>query len=356
MDIQSGDENLIHLNANEIPIDENFLNESKNIEIINSFLFECQCSLFLFDLTSKESFDLIKNLVNLINFEKFPYTKPILVQNKIDMGNTTDITEAEISEILNKSKLFEFIKISIKEKTGLNDLISKINTALNKSSNELPINIVFESFNSNQSTKTVNGSGILSFILIGDSTVGKTCFFNRYFKNKFSMVNLTTIGVEKDSKLIKIKDEIYKITLWDTAGQERFKCLPRKYYQNADGVFLIFDVTKEETFNNVSNWIKDIKDNSNKSVGEKNQQSITIFLLGNKVDSPDRIITSKQGEEFASSLGMKYYEISCKLNLNIAEVMSRMIMETYMKANNIDNCFKLTNKKQKKKSEKKGFC
>ena len=351
MNIQSEDESLFYLNTYEIPFDTKFINEKKNIEIINSFLFECQCALFLFDSTSKESFDLIKKLVDLINFEKFPYTKPILVQNKIDMGNSSDITESEISEILNENKSFEAIKISIKEKTGINDLIKKIDTALNKSSNELPINIVFESIDTTQNL--VNRSGILSFILIGDSTVGKTCFFNRYFKNKFSMPFLATIGIEKDSKLIEIREEIYKITLWDTAGQERFKCLPRRYYQNADGIFLLYDVTKEETFNNVTNWIKDIKDNSNRTVGENSKQSITIFLLGNKVDSPQRVITSEQGEKLAGSLGMKYYEISCKLNLNIAEVMSRMIMDTYKKMNNIDNCFQLTNKKHKKKSEKK---
>ena len=354
MDIQSEDGNLIHVNAYEIPIDENFLNEEKNTETINSFLFECQCSLFLFDATSKESFDIIKKLVNIINFEKFPYTKPILVQNKIDMGNSTDITEGEISEILNENKLFETIKISIKEKTGLNDLITKINTALNKSGNELPINIIFESLNISQ--EFVNGSGILSFVLIGDSTVGKTCFFNRYSKNFFSMQNVNTIGIEKFTKLYKIGEEIYKINLWDTAGQERFRSIPRKYYQNGDGVFILFDVTNEDTFKNVSVWIQDIKDNSKRSIGGNDQQALNIFLLGNKIDCPDRVITSKQAEEFANSLGMKYFEISCKLNLNITEVMSRMIMESYMKTNNIDNCFKLENKKKKKDSEKKGCC
>ena len=49
------------------------------------------------------------------------------------------------------------------------------------------------------------------------------------------------------------------MTLWDTAGQDRFKSLPKKYYQNADGVLLLFDVTSEETFNNVSNWMKRCK-------------------------------------------------------------------------------------------------
>ena len=336
-------------------MNDEFINEKENSQAIHSFLFECQCCLFLFDITSKASFELINNLVNIINFQKFPYMKSILVQNKVDKEDTSQIDESEISEFLKSNNFFERIKLSNRDKTGLDELINKIYLAVNNPKNELPMNIVFESVNKSQ--KLVNGQGYLSFILIGDTTVGKTCFYNRYFKNTFSLPFLTTIGIEKESKLVKIGEEIYKITLWDTAGQERFKCLPRKYYQNADGIFLLFDVTKEETFNNVSSWITDVKQNSNKKIGENNgQPEITLFLLGNKIDSPDRVISTEQGEKLAGSLGMKYFEISCKLNINIPEIMSRMIMESYMKTNHIENCFKLSAKKIKKNSEKKGCC
>lgn len=284
--------------------------------------------------------------------------KSILVQNKVDIKDIPHIEESEISEFLSSNNFFETIKISNKDKTGIDELIDKIDAAVNNPKNELPMNLILESVNKTQ--KLVNGQGYLSFILIGDSTVGKTCFYNRYFRNSFSLPFLTTIGIEKESKLVKIREEIYKITLWDTAGQDRFKCLPRKYYQNADGIFLLFDVTKEDTFNNVSSWITDVKENSNKRIGDGGGQSeITLFLLGNKIDCPDRVIFSEQGEKLAGSLGMKYFEISCKLNMNIPEIMSRMIMESYMKTNhidNIDNFFKLSPKKIKKPSEKKSCC
>ena len=285
--------------------------------------------------------------------------KSILVQNKIDKGDST-IPDSEITEFLNSNNSFETIKISNKEKAGVNDLKVKIDSYVNKTKNKLPMNIISESISKNQ--KLVNGQGFLSFILIGDTTVGKTCFYNRFFRDTFSLPHLTTIGIEKESKLVKIYDEIYKITLWDTAGQERFKCLPRKYYQNADGIFLLFDVTKEETFNNVSSWIKDVKDNSNRSMGgngNNDQPGITLFLLGNKIDAPGRVISSEQAEKLASSLGMKYFEISCKLNINIPEIMSRMVMESYMKTNKIekeDDLFTLDRKKVKKKTDKKGCC
>ena len=351
LDIQKS----IYLNIYEIPVDDNFL---KQVHTIEEILFESQCTLFLFDITKSESFELIKQLINLIDFKKFPYMKGILLQNKSDEEKSSKVSETEISNLINLKQNLETIKISTKDKTGIDELLIKIDKAINENENELPMNIVSES--TNKKPKLVNGQGYLSFLLIGDTEVGKTCFYNRYFKNKFSLQFLSTIGIERESKLVKIGKEIYKITLWDSAGQERFKSLPRKYYQNADGIFLLFDVCKEETFNNVSNWINDVKQNTSRAFGNKdgNESSseIPLFLLGNKIDSSERIISREQGEKLASSLGMKYFEISCKTNINIPEVMSRMIMESYMKANHIDNCFRLSTTKHKKKAEKKACC
>ena len=341
----------IYLNIFEIPVDENLIEESQSLD---AFLYECQCALFIFDITSKKSFELIKKLINLIEFQKFPYMKSIILQNKSDKEESSQINDVEIKDLLNIAKNSETLKISTKDKSGINELIIQINKSVNESKNELPMNIIFESNDKKQ--KLINGQGYLSFILIGDTEVGKTCFFNRYFKDTFSLEFLSTIGIEKESKLVKVNNEIYKITLWDTAGQERFKSLPRKYYQNADGIFLLFDVTKEDTFNNVSTWINDVKENSNLSIGGDGEENVTIFLLGNKIDSPERIISREQGEKLASSLGMKYFEISCKINMNISEVMSRMIMESYMKTNHIENCFRITKPKIEIKPEKKGGC
>ena len=335
----------------EITIDDNLIEKEQSID---SFLFECQCTLFLFDTTSTQSFELIKQLINTIDFNKYPYMKCFLLQNKIDEEEKLQITDSQITEIINNKKNIEAMKISTKDKSGIDELIIKINAAVNESENELPMNLISESIDKRQ--QFVNGQGYLSIILLGDTEVGKTCFFNRYFKDTFSLDFLSTIGIEKESKLVKIGQEIYKITLWDTAGQERFKSLPRKYYQNADGIFLIFDVTKEDTFNNVSNWINDVKENYNPRMGSNDTSQLTMFLLGNKIDSPERIITREQGEKLASSLGIKYFEISCKINMNIPEVMSRMIMESYMKTNHIDNCFRLSTGQVGKKDGKKKCC
>ena len=353
MSIEFEQNKTLDLNVYEIRIDEDFV---KNNELIDSFVFECQCVLFLVDVANKESFNLIKELVN--NIKNYSYMKKILVINKMDLESTREVTSFEIKDFVEKGdNLLEIIEISIKLGNNIDELIKKIYYAVNETKNELPSNIVSESVN--KKPNLMNEQGALSFILIGDSTVGKTCFLNRYFKNTFVEAFLSTIGIDKEIKQVKVGNDCYKLTVWDTAGQERFRCLPKKYYQNADGVLLLFDVTKEETFTSVSNWMKDVKENSNKKISnDSNTQSdISLYLIGNKIDKPDRVISREKAEEMAKSLGMKYFEVSCKINMNIPEVMARMIMECHMKANNIENCFKLNPvKKGEAKKKKKGFC
>ena len=339
------------MNLYEIRLDNNFI---QNDELIESFLFECQCALFLVDITNPDSFNLIKELINNANINNFSYLKSILVQNKFDLESTRQVSSFEIKEYLENNKSIDNQEISVKNGDNIQELISKINQAVNENKNELPSNIVSEAIE--KKANLMNAQGSLSFILIGDSTVGKTCFLNRYFKNQFTETFLSTIGIDKEMKHVKVGNENYKLTVWDTAGQERFRCLPKKYYQNADGVLLLFDVTSEETFTSVSNWMKDVKDNSNKTITNdaNNQSDISLYLIGNKIDKPDRVISREKAEEMAKSLGMKYFEVSCKINMNIPEVMARMIMECHMKANKIDNCFKLQPvKKEEKKSGRK---
>ena len=328
----------------EIRLDEDLL---QNSTLIDSILFECPCALLLIDLTKKDSFDLIKSLLNHIIINNYPYLNLILVLNKSDLESEKQITDFELDQYLNENKYLDKIEISIKNGTNMPELLNKINLSINDSKKEIASNIVSETLEKN--VGFINAEGSLSLILVGDSTVGKTCFLNRYFKNQFKST-LSNIGIDKDIKFVKINNSIYKLTVWDTVGQERFRALPKKYFQNADGVLLLFDVTKDESFSNVSNWMKDIKENSNK------ESNIIIYLIGNKIDLNERTVTKESAEELAQSLGMKYFDVSCKNNINVSEIMSRMIMECHMKANHITNCFKLDLTKKGDNTRRRGCC
>ncbi len=220
------------------------------------------------------------------------------------------------------------MKLSLKNKGEVSSLSNIINEISN--SKKMLSNIVFETKSRKLYLDSIES---MSFVVVGDCLVGKTYFLNRVI-GKFEEIPLATIGIDKEIKHFKIEEDIMKITLWDTAGQERFRNLPRKYYQISDGIFLLFDITNEETFNNLNKWLKDIKQNI------KNDQMPIIYLIGTGIDCNNRVISKDIAEEYAKSHGMKYFEISCLYDINNFEVLNLMILEVY-KRNNLDNFRKL---------------
>ena len=306
-------------------------------DTIKSFLLDCQCVLLLIDITDKESFNKIKELLEKIKLDEFPYLKIILLENKIDREKERQIESELINKLINDNKIENKIQISIKDGTGIDELSEKMNEFVNKNENDLPINYISQDINERTNSK-IDLDKTLTFILIGNSNCGKTCFYTRINKNQFQENFLTTIGMDKNIKIYKCKNEQCKIIIWDTAGQDRYKSLPRKYYQNADGVFIFFDVTNKESFIDIALWMKEIKDNINpdddEDESEENSNKIKIYLIGNKIDLLKRCIPKEDAEEKARFYGIKYFEISCKINMNITEILARMISDCFQKFKN----------------------
>jgi small GTP-binding protein len=151
------------------------------------------------------------------------------------------------------------------------------------------------------------------------------------------------LGTCNKSEILKIDDDTINVQIWDTAGQERFKSLMRTYYVNADGIILLYDVTNINSFSNVSNWIKDITNNTYK-------KKIVIYLLGNKIDLNDkRVINYEDAFNFSNELKIKFFEVSVKYNLNVREVIRKMVKEIYKIANKNLNSSKLTDMEKKSK-------
>ena len=188
--------NVLDLNVYEIRINDNYIN---NKAYIDSFLFDCQCALFLVDITNPESFELIKRLFSNIEIKTHPYLKMILVQNKIEQESNRKISNIEFKEYLNYNKLIDTIEISVKNGNNIQELIKKINIIINESNNELPINIVSESQNKIKSL--INESDRLNFNLMGDAESGREDFFNTYFKTELKS-NLSSIGIDRGDKYI----------------------------------------------------------------------------------------------------------------------------------------------------------
>jgi small GTP-binding protein len=95
-------------------------------------------------------------------------------------------------------------------------------------------------------------------VLVGDPSVGKTCFMVRYTKNLIPRTTDPTIGVEYATKNMLLKNEhMVKLQLWDTAGSERYRSITTIHYRNAHGAILFFDLTCPQSFNNLEIWLKD---------------------------------------------------------------------------------------------------
>jgi small GTP-binding protein len=95
----------------------------------------------------------------------------------------------------------------------------------------------------------------LKLLIIGDTNVGKTSFFNK-IQNNSAYFSESTIGVDFTKMYYTIRDKHVKIIVWDTAGQERFRTLTTGFYKKADGIVICFDVTSEKTFDGIKDWVE----------------------------------------------------------------------------------------------------
>ncbi|CAD8159541.1 unnamed protein product [Paramecium pentaurelia] len=117
---------------------------------------------------------------------------------------------------------------------------------------------------------------LFKFIIIGDTSVGKSCILYQFLEQKFRVTHEMTVGVEFGAKILDLENKQIKLQIWDTAGQETFKSITRQYYRSAAGAILVYDITKRESFDNVREWIKECQTHGT--------QDMVIVLVGNKID------------------------------------------------------------------------
>ena len=154
---------------------------------------------------------------------------------------------------------------------------------------------------------------LLKYIIIGDSSVGKSNLLLRYTHGQFREEYQLTIGVEFGSHNETVDNNIYRIQIWDTAGQENFRSITRAYYKNSACALIVYDISRKESFENISSWIEDCKNSSPKSV--------FMVLVGNKCDlEENREVSEEEGRELAEKNGMLFFETSAKTGKNVEQV------------------------------------
>ena len=77
---------------------------------------------------------------------------------------------------------------------------------------------------------------------------------------------MTTIGVDFKIKTLDLEGKSVKLQIWDTAGQERFRNIVSSYYRGAHGIMMVYDITDQESFQNLNSWLIEIEKNASKNV------------------------------------------------------------------------------------------
>ena len=117
---------------------------------------------------------------------------------------------------------------------------------------------------------------LFKIVLVGDSGVGKSNLLLRFTKNEFKLNTQSTIGVEFATKVMKVEDSYVKAQIWDTAGQERYRAITNAYYRNAVGALLVYDISKQSSFENIQKWMAELRDHAD--------DHIVVMIVGNKTD------------------------------------------------------------------------
>lgn len=160
---------------------------------------------------------------------------------------------------------------------------------------------------------------LFKLVLIGDTGVGKSCLLLRFADDAFTESYISTIGVDFRFRTVRVDGKTVKLQIWDTAGQERFRTITSAYYRGADGIILVYDVTSQESFDHVSDWLSEVNRYAN--------QGTCKLLVGNKSDMQDKVVTAQNAKEYADSLGIPFLETSAKNSTNVEEAFLTMAAE-----------------------------
>ncbi|KAG2208102.1 hypothetical protein INT47_010464, partial [Mucor saturninus] len=164
---------------------------------------------------------------------------------------------------------------------------------------------------------------LFKLLLIGDSGVGKSCLLLRFADDTYTESYISTIGVDFKIRTIELDGKVCKLQIWDTAGQERFRTITSSYYRGAHGIIVVYDVTDNESYENVKEWLREIERYASEGVNR--------LLVGNKSDLADkRQVTFAASKKWADSVNIPILETSAKNSSNVEQAfltMARQIKE-----------------------------
>ncbi|XP_070546773.1 ras-related protein Rab-27A-like isoform X2 [Ptychodera flava] len=178
----------------------------------------------------------------------------------------------------------------------------------------------------NDTGSTAEYDYLIKFLALGDSGVGKTSFLYQYTDGTFNSKFISTVGIDFREKRVmhrprgadaNARGQRVHLQLWDTAGQERFRSLTTAFFRDAMGFILLFDLTSEQSFVNIRNWIAQLQMHAY-------CENPDIVLCGNKTDLEDqRVVSEEKAKEMAENL--PYFETSAATGSNVSKAIECLL-------------------------------
>src|SRR3989338_3092487 len=136
---------------------------------------------------------------------------------------------------------------------------------------------------------------LAKIIIVGDCSVGKTFFIERLVHGKSPNSAASTVGVALSKLEYTLSNgEVILLHIWDTAGHERFRSMTSSYYRGALGVFLLFDITSQASFDSLEDWLATIRAHVHSDA--------VVLLAGNKSDlESTRVVPRDKAEAFSAA-------------------------------------------------------
>ena len=153
----------------------------------------------------------------------------------------------------------------------------------------------------------------MKLVLLGDTSVGKSCIVHRLVRDEFYEFQEPTIGSAFITQIIQTENATIKFEIWDTAGQERYRSLAPMYYRGARVAIVTFDITNKSSFSGAKTWVAELQ--------SRRLPDIIIALVGNKADlEKSRQVSRIDAETYANEHGILFYETSAKASTGVREM------------------------------------
>lgn len=161
-------------------------------------------------------------------------------------------------------------------------------------------------------------------VLLGDADSGKSSCFRAFAKQEFDSLYTPTIGAAFNAQDLFLDENYFKLKVWDTAGQHRYRTLLQLYCRGAEGIVIVYNTSRQETFDNVPYWIEKYA-----------HPDATVMMLGSKSDlTEEKVVSYETAKDLANEKDILFFEVSAKDGTNIELALTTFVAKIHQEHGN----------------------